>query len=190
MHLFCDSSNRLANLRHAQFPAVPTGMASARSRTMSVGVPLGPRHSGGRRRPALLAQSRRNNLSRRHSEGGGCHERRSFQRRWERRRGGPTRRRWEDRAYKRDVGASTRPTRRSSRRHPGPRVWFAKRIAKGMRRQDAAIKIQALWRGYQGQRLCVDLWLFKNATIIQRCQRKQLAKRIVAHPWSRSRVSR
>ena len=60
------------------------------------------------------------------------------------------------------------------------RAWFAKRIAKEMRRQDAATKIQATWRGYQGRRLRVHLWLFKNATIIQCCRRTQLAKNIVA----------
>ena len=60
------------------------------------------------------------------------------------------------------------------------RVWFARRIAKEMRRQDAATKIQAVWKGYQGRRLRVHLWLFKNATIIQCCRRKQLAKNIVA----------
>ena len=60
------------------------------------------------------------------------------------------------------------------------RVWFARRIAQGLRQQDAATKIQAMWRGYQGRRLRVHLWLFKNATVVQCCRRKQLAKRIVA----------
>ena len=61
------------------------------------------------------------------------------------------------------------------------RRWLAGRIVLRLRRGHAATKIQTIWRACQGRHHRVQLWLYRNATVLQCWRRQELARRVVKH---------